>query len=466
MTLLLDDVRGVQTPRVLLLPKGRAASAGPEAVELSAKCGLVLDEWQALGLDVAMSERPDGEWAASEVGLIASRQNGKNGIVEAREVFGLTILHEWIIHTSHLFKTTRESYIRLLGWIEAHPDVKDCLESAVASPASGYEMKFRGGGRITFIARSRSSGRGLTGDLLIFDEAQDLNDDAQGALLPTISARPGAQAWYLGSAPNLGSTVFHRIRKRGRRGEDERLAYLEFSADPDADLDDPQAWAAANPALGIRITADAIQSERLSMTDEMFAAERLSISPDLPDFGGIFTADSWQSVCEKDAKSSGEVFAFDVNPERTAAAIVNVGDGPVVEVVNYQPGVGWLAARVVELHEKYGKRFAFDENGPAGSFADELERRGVPLVPLDTADLVRASAGFFDGVTDATFKVRQNDDFDRAVSGASKRTVGDAWAWGRKSSDTDISILVAASVALWVFCAPEPEMAAPEAILL
>lgn len=457
MTSLVGERLGVQVPRVASRPQGIAGSSGPEAVELAESCGLILDPWQRGALDVAMAERADGRWAASDVGLIASRQNGKNGLVEPREVFGLTILHEWIIHTSHLFKTTRESYDRLLALIEANPDVRDCLVHRVASPASGYEMRFRGGGRITFIARSRTSGRGLTGDLLVFDEAQELNDDAQGALLPTISARPGAQAWYQGSAPDETGTVLQRIRKRGRAGNDPGLAYFEYSAHPDAALDDREAWAQANPALGIRISEDAIEAERRSMSDEMFARERLSISPDIADFGGIFTREQWLAICDPNVVAPEGVFAFDVNPERSSAAIVAVGAGPVIEVVDYRVGTGWLVARLAELHGKYPAcRMVLDRNGPAGAFVDGLTAAEVPFVEVTPADVVRATGAFYDAIIEERIKVRTNIDLDRAVGGAVKRNVGDAWTWGRRGSSVDISLLVAATLGLWAHESPEP----------
>lgn len=434
---------------MLLRPQGAVGSSGPDAVELAARCGLFLDPWQAFGLEIIMAERAGGSWAANEVGEIVSRQNGKNVKVEVRELFGLAILHEWIIHTSHLFKTTKESYDRLMALVEANPDVKDCLVSSVASPASGYELRFRGGGRITFIARSRSSGRGLTGDLLVCDEAQDLNDDAQGALLPVISARPGAQVWYLGSAPGLGSTVMHRVRARGRQGIGERFAYMEWSADPDADLDDRDAWAQANPALGRRISEEVIESERASMSDEMFARERLSISPDLMESGGVF-GKVWAQHSDPNLEVTAELFAFDVNPERSAAAIVAVGAGPGIEVVDYHPGVSWLVERLVELRDRYRCKIVLDKNGPAGSFVDELKRRRVRLVELDSRDMTRACGYFFDAVLgNDQLKIRSNQDLDMAVAGAGQRPSGDAWAWGRKTSRQDISLLVAATAGLW-----------------
>lgn len=455
MTSLIAGRLGVQRPRVFVKPPGRRSSSGPEAVELAAACGLILDDWQAAALDVAMSERANGSWAASDVALIASRQNGKNGIVEARELLGLALLGESIIHTSHWFPTTRESYFRLLTLIEAHPDVSSLVTAKWATPAQGYEIRFRGGGRIRFIARTRTSGRGLTGDLLIFDEAQDLSDDAQGALLPSISARPGSQAWYLGSAPNLDSAVFHRIRRRGRAGGEGRLAYLEYSAAPDASLDDRRAWAQANPALGIRITEEAIESERAVMSDEMFARERLSISPDINE-SSVFPGSAWSNVCHEEARATPGVFAFDANPERSAAGIVVVGPGPIVEVSDYRPGVSWLLERVPELATKYEAAFAVDGKGPAASLIDELERRGVTVVPVDSGDLPGACGSFFDAVVEASIEVRSDTDLDAAVQGAAKRPVGDAWVWGRKTSRADISLLMAATVGLWVFSDTRP----------
>lgn len=397
-----------------------------------------------------MAERADGTWAASEVDEICSRQNGKNGIVEVRELAGVVLLHESIIHTAHLFPTARESFYRLLGLVEGHPDVRNMLlGQPLASPASGYEMRFRGGGRIRFIARSRTSGRGLTGDVLVFDEFQDLVDDAQGALLPTISARPNAQAWYLGSAPDIGSTVAHRVRARGRSRVTGRYSYKEYSAEPDANLDDRDAWRQANPAFPHRISEETIEAERLAMSDEMFARERLSISPDPLESGGPF-GPAWAQICDDSAVAEGIVcFAVDTNPERSWSGIVGIGQGPVVSVVDYRPGTSWLVESCKTLKQKYRVPFAVDKQGPVGAMIDEFRRNRIRLIELDGTDTCRAAEAFYDAVTDRAVTVRTNDDLDRAVAGAVKQPVGDAFRWGRKPSLSDICLLVAASNGLF-----------------
>lgn len=445
---------GVQSPRVMVKPRGAVRSAGPDAAELAAVCGLLLDDWQQLVLDVAMGERSDDHWCASDVDLVASRQNGKNGCVEARELYGAVILGESIIHTAHLFKTTRESYNRLLELVEGDPDVRERLTWQVASPASGYEMRFRGGGRVQFIARSRTSGRGLTGDLLVFDEAQDLDDDAVGALLPTIVSRPNPQAWYLGSAPGPMSTVWHRRRASGREGGSDRRAFFEFSADPGCDLDDRDSWAQANPGLGLRLTEEAIEAERLSMSDEMFARERLSVSPDLAIAGMVIPPDAWASCLDPRSKFSGPpVFAVDVSPGEETASIAVAGvrdDGLLhVEIAENRPGTGWVAAWLKDRQGRWNARIVADPGGPAGAVLPDAKAAGVDIEPVSLRDHAAACASLRSAVVEGRMRHRGDALLDAALQGATKRDMGDgAWLWSRKSSLIDISPLVAATLAL------------------
>lgn len=447
---------GVQTPRVSLLPAGAAASSAGDAAELSARCGLVLDEWQRTVLEAGMAERRDGLWAAADVDVIASRQNGKNGIIEARELYGATVLGEWIIHTAHLFKTTKESYNRLLSLVEADSDVRERLVYRVASPASGYEMRFAGGGRVQFIARSRTSGRGLTGDVLVFDEAQDLDDDAVGALLPTISSRSNPQSWYLGSAPGPASTVWHRRRRHGRAGEAGRRAYFEFSADPTSDLDDRDAWAQANPGLGLRQTEEAIEAERAAMSDEMFARERLSISPDHAEAIAVIPPVLWQACHDPYHRHQGTLaYALDVSPEARSCAIAT-SDGTHLEVVKYGDGTAWVVEACTERQDRFDE-LVLDPAGPAGALVAPLEAAGITVRQVSTREAVQACGAFLTAVQDNTPRHIGQVELDRAVANADRRPVGDGgWLWSRKRSSVDISPLYAVTLARWAAGVSEP----------
>ena len=78
--------------------------------------------------------------------------------------------------------------------------------------------------------------------------------------------------------------------------------------------------------------------------------------------------------------------------------------------------------------------------------AEGLERRGVDVLPLQ---MTKACAAFYDDVFNADVRVRRHPALDRAIRGARKRNVGDAWAWARKDTTVDVSPLVAATGALW-----------------
>ena len=434
-----------------LRPPGVCRSSGPDAVELAVACGILPDEWQCEELYWALGELPTGSWAATEIDLICSRQNGKNVILEIRELYGLVVLGERILHTAHLFPTAKESYAALESMVLSNPDIAAELVDSHASPASGYDMRFRSGGLIQYIARSRSSGRGFRGiDLLVMDEAQTLGDEAQGALTPTTSSKPNAQKWYQGSAPSNESTVLHQIRAHGRAGVPGRVSYAEFSAHPDSAPDDRMAWAQGNPAFPHRISEATILGELREMSPEMFARERLSISPDLLVAGGPF-GDSWAAVCDPDVVVTIPVaFALEVNPERTASAIVGIGADLSISVADARPGTNWVAAFCKDLRKKYRVPVALAAGGPAASLLPELERAGVKTVLLDGTEMTRACGAFFDAVMDKGVKVRTDADLDAAVAGAAKRQIGDSWTWDRKGSQFDISLLVAATIAAWV----------------
>jgi hypothetical protein len=444
-----DDAEGLVVPRVAVRPSGVVRSSGPDAVELAAECGMVLDPWQAEELYWSLAERDDGVWAALDYLLICARQNGKNVILETRELYGLVVLGERILHTAHEFKTAKESFEALETMLEANKSVLRQRTDRHASIATGYDMTFRSGGKIQYLARTRSSGRGFRGiDLLVMDEVQDMNNDHQGALGPTISSKANAQSWYQGSAPEVRSEVLHRLRKQLRSGVGGTLGGAEFSADPDADLDDRVQWRQANPNL--RVTIETIARERIAYSDEDFACERLSISPDPLEAGGPF-GPAWAACCDpKVTIEKPTVFGLDVNPDRTGAGIVGVcADPALVSVAEYRPGVDWVVGRCAELRDRYKVAFAVDKGGPAGSLVEDLRRARVRVVELDGRSMAKAYGTFWDAVNDKQVGVRTDEDLDKAVAGAERRSVGDSWTWGRKSSRADITLLVAATVGYW-----------------
>lgn len=241
---------GRQRPRILTVPSTRLSSAGQEAVDLAARAGLRLDPWQQFVLDQGMSERADGNWAAFECAVNVPRQNGKGGIIEARELWGLFIGGEQLIlHSAHEFKTAKNAFKRIEALIRRCPDLHKRVKN-YRYTVGEEAIELHTGQILRFIARSKGSGRGFTGDCNILDEDMILGDDAMDALMPTMAAVANPQIWYLGSA-GIGSPSVQlgRLRRRALAAvesgvPDPSLAYFEWSINEHADECTPAAYRA------------------------------------------------------------------------------------------------------------------------------------------------------------------------------------------------------------------------------
>ena len=102
-------------PRVRIAPK-YASTDGDLASEFASGYGMTPDRWQSDCLDDWLGRRRDGEYACTMCGLSVGRQNGKNGVIEIRELYGMIALGESFLHSAHEVKTTRSSaYSRSSG---------------------------------------------------------------------------------------------------------------------------------------------------------------------------------------------------------------------------------------------------------------------------------------------------------------------------------------------------------------
>ena len=430
-------------------------SSGIEAVDLAASVGLILDPWQQLVLTGGCGERADGKWSAFEVAVISPRQNGKNGILEARELAGLFLFGEkLILHSAHEFKTAQEAFRRVLTLVENHDDLRKKV--ARVRTSHGEEgIELRDGARLRFIARSTGSGRGFSADCTILDESYNLSAQAMGALLPTLSARPNPQVWYTSSAGTRESSQLMMVRDRGRVGGDPGLAYFEWSAGPDAQVDDRESWALANPAMGIRIAEEFIERELAALPLTEFRRERLGVWDDeAAGSDWVIPIEAWQACADPASEVEDPVvFAADVSLDRAWSSISVAGaraDGvPAVEVVDYRRGTSWVAPRLAELVQRHGALgIGLDPGGPSGSLIPELENLGVPLILMSARDIAQACGAFYDAVASGALRHRDQAELTAAVSSARKRPLGDAWAWSRKEAVSEITTLISATVAL------------------
>jgi hypothetical protein len=448
------------------------SSAGQETVGLAREAGLLTDPWQELVLYEAMGEDVRGKWAAFEVGLCVPRQNGKGGILEARELGGLFLVNELIVHTAHQFETSLAAFARLLELIESNPWLDQQVRRV--SRAHGEEgIKLKSGGQIKFKTRTKSGGRGLSGDLVILDEAMILSELAIGALLPLVSAKPNPQVWYLGSAVDAdvhdSGRVFAGIRNRGLLGGDPSLVYIEWSCEPGADPTDPREWARANPALGIRISPEYVANEYRTLRHQgnTFAVERLGIGnwprPE-EEIKPAFDPDRWAMLKNLDPEfatvsrrtMAPVCIALDETPDRqwvTIAAAALLANGSVhIEVGYHQSPVALsIVATIIGLVGRWDPvAVVFDRASPVASIQPDLVARGLEAETTTAAQMAQAMGGLWQAAKDGTVSHTGDPLLFDAVKGSTWRDMGSNG--GRaltRIGASVISPLVAAGLARW-----------------
>lgn len=449
---------------------------GPEVADLCELAGFAPDPEQRLGLDLIFALNRGGKSAAFEFAVVCCRQNLKTGLFKQAALGWLFITEErLVVWSAHEFGTAQEAFRDMTVLIEAN-EYLDRRVKHIYRGNGAESIELVNGSRLIFKARTKSGGRGLTGDKVVLDEAFALQPDHMGALLPTLSVRPDPQVLYGSSAGLVGSHVLRGVRDRGRAGTSPRLAYLEWCAPQGGceeekcehelgaagcALDDEGNIQAANPLLGrtrgngTGLTLEYVLSERQAMPPLEFARERLGWW-DEPGTAEAFGPGKWEGCADRALVEQLQVpmgaIGLAVSIDLAKSALVGAavdGDRVLVKPLQHGPGTGWLVARAKELQEQHNVDVVVDGHGPAADIIPDLEEAGVTVRVASTQDVLDACAGIFKLVQDGRLAHGSFAELDAAAAGAVRRDVGDRWAWGRKTSTADISPLEGATLAAW-----------------
>ena len=464
-------MRTVQQPAYLWVPE-HASSAGGEVSEFAESVGLPMDEEQQMCLDAMYAETPDGQWASTEDGIICSRQNLKTHLFKGSSLADVFLFDaSLVVCTAHLFATTQEMF-RDLDAIVTNYDVLRRRVKKISRENGNEGIELLGNRRILFKARTKTGGRGLTGDVVYFDEAFALSASELGSVIPALSAKSitgQPKIRYGSSAGHAHSAVLRALRDRGRAGNDTRLAYVEFCAErrscandkcdhlygtPGCVLDDEELWEQANPALDRRISRDFVRVERRTLPPDEFMRERLGWWEDPEESNEGLSFDAWSACADLRSKTADEVvFAIAVAKDLSWTAIGVAGlrpDGlPHVEVVDYRRGTDWVAGRAKELVDGYDAALVVEERGPRSTIADELAELGLEPMEAKPNDVVDACGLLEDRVLRRGLRQIGQPELDTAVRGARRRQVGEGWMFARKASLVEISPAISVTLALW-----------------
>jgi hypothetical protein len=429
------------------------ASLGAAAAAVAEELGQPLMPWQRLVADVGLELTEDGRPAFREVMLTVPRQSGKTHgllVVKVQRALGWSTPQR-ILYSAQTGNDARKKLVE--DWSPVLERSRRSLGITRILRGMGNEsVEFRNGSRIVLLASSEDSGHGKTVDLAVHDEIfADTDNRREQATIPAMATKPSAQMWLASTMGTDESVFLNRKVDVGRmaaeRGQTTGMAYFEWSAPEDADIDDPETWYGCMPALGHTINEEVVRHARQTMTEGEF--RRAFLNQRTHSDERVISAAVWDAVNDDKAGAGAlPCVGIDVNPERSAAAVAMAGAG-TVELVEHRPGVGWLVERAAGIAKRWRAPILVDPYGPAGLFIPDLEDQGARVVPVGGNDMAQACGAFYDDIAQSAIVIRRALPLDVAVAAARKGSKGDAWVWARKTPTEDVSPLVAVTLAWW-----------------
>lgn len=447
---------GSQTPSVRITPK-YAYTDGEDAVKILAAGKLFVDPWQSEVLQDWMGRTEEEIWSAPTCGLSVPRQNGKTLDTSGRIASGMAMYGEWVVYTAHLQKTATETFMELKALFESGSLKKRVKE--IKNALGREQIILNNGGRVVFVARTRNGGRGLHGDCLVFDEAQELTAEQQASFLPAISASRNPQTIYLGTPPDENCTgdVFRKIREKALKGESKSTAWTEFSVKEIGDVTDRKRWAMCNPALGRRMRESTIAAECEQMDADTFARERLGWwSPINNNQDYAIDKQKWESCASDQEKPEGKTaYGIKFSPDGSMVALCGAvcpenGAARVslIELKTTDRGIQWLAdwlnqrsriASCVVIDGRNGVDFLVEKIALVWRYKQSIIRPSGK-------DVIAASSQLVQEINEQTVTwYKYQEILNESAVTSVKRPIAGGWGFG---GDNSVPI-EAAALALW-----------------
>lgn len=358
--------------------------------------GTPLMPWQRLVADVAMeidTERP-GEWAYQTVVISVPRQSGKTALMRAVASDRLLSYRNHVIQmTAQTGKDARKRWdqiVEALG-VEQHPKAFKKIASR-GSEALTYK---RTGSVLSPFAPTPTAIHGDSLHLVMIDEAWAFDEESGTALTaainPTFATVLDSQVWIASTKGTAKSAYLNRLIAQGRKcvgDPDSRIAYFEWSADPDLAEKDPYGrdTLAFHPAIGYTQSYDKILT--LGKEEPMATWKRSYLNiEDLTGEASVIDLAVWdslaRSITELNPPAPGLIsVAFDAAADGSGACIYGAwreGEEVQATCLASQPGTAWLTHAVTRLYRAGYTDLVADPTGPTHTIITELDAAGIPV---------------------------------------------------------------------------------------
>ena len=504
-----------------LRPLTPETSRGFEVIEFALVfLGVELYPWQKWLLIHALETLPDGSYRFRRVIVLVARQNGKSLLATVLAAWWLFVdsrrrtdkvkpLDFKIVGTAQNLDIARGPWDRIRNWCNPKPSTDEERDLIIPPLQAATAAVTDTNGKERIMARSRahyeiraaSSARGKPAARVLMDELREQKTwEAWNAVAQTTKSFWSGQLWGISNAGTPKSVVLLKQREVGLRLIEEWDRYVEagimaaeeYANDPTHDtsvglfewsapegcpVDDVDGILQANPSIGYgSITVASCISDSESMTDAAYRTEVLcqwvaalvDTYVRVKDFEDTHLPPA--DVRAMIPEGARTVWGIDTSQDRSmtyVASAVSLNDGrPFTTVWAQRAGMMWLPAYLTDLAQESGHwEVALQTKGcPAMEFASPLEDAGFTVHAVDGAHIGIATGRFRDRIRDGQLVTVDQPVARLAIEGGVTSRYAENDAWSRVKSPTDISPIVAETVALYglELCAPdEPDPILP-----
>ncbi|QWK51343.1 terminase [Mycobacterium phage Stinson] len=447
-----------EVARHVIKPEGITSTSWPSVRhECNVNMGLYFDQWQDDLGKLVCAKRSDGLYAADMFAMSIPRQTGKTYFLGAI-VFALCKMTPGttVIWTAHRTRTAAETFKSMQALAKREQIAPHILN---VHTGNGKEaVLFTNGSRILFGAREKGFGRGFAKvDVLIFDEAQILSENAMDDMVPATNASPNGLILFAGTPPKPTDPgeVFTNLRLDAINGESDDVAYVEISADENDDPDEESTWRKMNPSYPHRTSARAIRRMRKALSWDSFRREAMGIWDKISVHAQVIKPSLWRDIADPLGPEPGAKPAS-LGVDMSHGGAISIGGCWLLEHEQRHVEQVWAgtdtAAAVEFIVERAGRRIpvVIDDASPAKSLVPELKRRKVKVRITYAGDMAKACGLFKNNAEGDTLTHGDQLDLTEALKGAKQRPIRDAggWGWDRRDPTCVIHPLVAVTLAL------------------
>ena len=353
--------------------------------------------------------------------IMVSRQCGKTVLSEVIASFFLNVLCvSSVFGTSLSLDKAEEVWEAVIQDQESIPELSASIDR-VSRTNGNKRLILTGLRQYKVGAPTRRAGRGDSNDLVMLDEIREHRDwETWSAAAASTNAKPNGMIICFSNAGDPDSIVLRQLRSQaiaeieGSAASDfggdvdaTTLGLFEWSAPDGAKMDDAEALAQANPALGYgKLTERALASNRQTFPEMKFRSECMcqQVETILPQPFPDGAWDAGTDIGSGIAPEAPVYYGIDLSQNRKYTSVAACGLRPDgqwhVEVIARRAGTAWAEDWFRQRAARGTMKLAFQGRGaPVSGLAEQIcTIPNVERIGIEGPDLANGWARFWDAV--------------------------------------------------------------------